>query len=82
MTEILEHLKSGPREGVTYPQSVLYCGNCSMPIEVRIFAEHRHLCNNLKLIIYSFVFSTVNIIQIMKNVKHGWKKICQMNFQK
>lgn len=23
----------GPREGVTYPIKVQYCGNCSMPIE-------------------------------------------------
>ncbi|XP_031624346.1 density-regulated protein homolog [Contarinia nasturtii] len=34
MTEILEHLKIGPKEGVTYPvTNVQYCGNCSMPIE-------------------------------------------------
>lgn len=26
-------LTMGPREGVTYPIKVLYCGNCSMPIE-------------------------------------------------
>lgn len=39
MTEVLsnlvaERLKLGPREGVTYPVVVKYCGNCSMPIEV------------------------------------------------
>lgn len=26
-------LSLGPREGVTYPVRVQYCGNCSMPIE-------------------------------------------------
>lgn len=26
-------LSMGPREGVTYPIRVQYCGNCSMPIE-------------------------------------------------
>lgn len=26
-------LTMGPREGVTYPIKVQYCGNCSMPIE-------------------------------------------------
>lgn len=26
-------LSMGPREGVTYPLKVQYCGNCSMPIE-------------------------------------------------
>jgi hypothetical protein len=24
----------GPQSGVTYPIQVLYCGNCSLPIEV------------------------------------------------
>lgn len=28
-----EKLKLGPREGVTYPLHILYCGNCTMPIE-------------------------------------------------
>ncbi|XP_056644280.1 density-regulated protein homolog [Diorhabda carinulata] len=28
-----EKLKQGPREGVTYPLNVIYCGNCTMPIE-------------------------------------------------
>lgn len=31
---VAERLKLGPREGVTYPLVVKYCGNCSMPIEV------------------------------------------------
>lgn len=26
-------LSMGPRDGVTYPIKVQYCGNCSMPIE-------------------------------------------------
>ncbi|XP_036343038.1 density-regulated protein homolog [Rhagoletis pomonella] len=28
-----ERLKLGPREGVTYPLVVQYCGNCTMPLE-------------------------------------------------
>ncbi|KAG5889965.1 hypothetical protein JTB14_020253 [Gonioctena quinquepunctata] len=28
-----EKLKIGPREGVSYPLQIVYCGNCSMPIE-------------------------------------------------
>lgn len=40
MTEILEHLKSGPKDGVVYPITVQYCGNCSMPIEVRFNKEN------------------------------------------
>lgn len=31
--DIPEKLRLGPREGVTYPLVVSYCGNCSMPIE-------------------------------------------------
>ncbi|XP_061390705.1 density-regulated protein homolog [Musca vetustissima] len=30
---VAERLKMGPREGVNYPITVHYCGNCSMPIE-------------------------------------------------
>jgi len=29
----------GPQSGVTYPIQVLYCGNCSLPIEVSMIAE-------------------------------------------
>ena len=34
MTDLQEKLKIGPRAGVTYPITVAYCGNCTMPIEV------------------------------------------------
>lgn len=30
-------LALGPQPGVKYPISVLYCGNCSMPIEVILY---------------------------------------------
>lgn len=33
MTDLQEKLKIGPRDGVTYPIAVSYCGNCTMPIE-------------------------------------------------
>lgn len=32
--DLQEKLRIGPREGVEYPVSVTYCGNCTMPIEV------------------------------------------------
>lgn len=32
--EIPEHLKVGAKEGIEYPITVSYCGNCTMPIEV------------------------------------------------
>ncbi|CAH1376732.1 hypothetical protein MTP99_018140 [Tenebrio molitor] len=28
-----EKLQVGPKSGITYPLQVIYCGNCSMPIE-------------------------------------------------
>lgn len=38
MTESLaEKLKIGPKDGVEYPIVVQYCGNCTMPIEVRYY---------------------------------------------
>lgn len=27
-------LSLGPRDGINYPIKVLYCGHCSMPLEV------------------------------------------------
>lgn len=64
MTEV-KKLAIGPRDGVLYPLDVLYCGNCSMPIEVRIF-----LIPGLHIIVV-LIFSTVNIIQSTRNVKLG-----------
>lgn len=29
-----DRLKMGPKPGVNYPIHVIYCGNCTMPIEV------------------------------------------------
>lgn len=43
MTEI-DKLAMGPRDGVNYPIHVPYCGNCSMPIEVRnLFSQKLHI---------------------------------------
>jgi len=45
MTELLaEKLKIGPRDGVEYPISVQYCGNCSMPIEFCSFYPEYEKC--------------------------------------
>lgn len=34
MTTIPDHLISGPKDGVNYPRTLQYCGNCTMPLEV------------------------------------------------
>jgi hypothetical protein len=34
MSDLAEKLKIGIKDTVSYPISVAYCGNCSMPIEV------------------------------------------------
>jgi len=31
---VADRLQVGPREGVTYPIQMKYCGHCTMPIEV------------------------------------------------
>lgn len=33
VSEIPARLQAGPKEGVSYPLSVQYCGHCSMPLE-------------------------------------------------
>lgn len=64
MTEVRK-LAIGPRDGILYPIDVLYCGNCSMPIEVRTF-----LTPTLQIVVV-LIFSTANIIQSTRNVKLG-----------
>lgn len=32
-SDVKKPLPNGPQEGVNYPISVLYCGNCSLPVE-------------------------------------------------
>uniref|UniRef100_A0A8D8V9I7 Density-regulated protein homolog n=1 Tax=Cacopsylla melanoneura TaxID=428564 RepID=A0A8D8V9I7_9HEMI len=32
-SDIKKSLPNGPQEGVNYPITVLYCGNCSLPVE-------------------------------------------------
>lgn len=34
VNNVAERLQVGPREGVTYPIKMKYCGHCTMPIEV------------------------------------------------
>lgn len=33
MAESTKTLPNGPQPGVTYPLKVIYCGNCSLPLE-------------------------------------------------
>lgn len=35
-TNVAERLQIGPRENVTYPIIMKYCGHCTMPIEVSL----------------------------------------------
>lgn len=34
LSPLAQKLAIGPRDGVDYPVTVPYCGNCTMPIEV------------------------------------------------
>lgn len=47
-------LKQGPRENITYPLLVVYCGNCTMPIEVRIVIFLFHLELNTYLLYFQY----------------------------
>lgn len=38
-----DRLKIGPKSGVTYPIQVIYCGNCTMPIEVSLTLFFLHI---------------------------------------
>lgn len=40
---IPEKLQMGPKPDVIYPVIVKYCGNCSMPIEVRLIYRFKLL---------------------------------------
>lgn len=77
MTEIPEHLASGPKDGVTYPLIVQYCGNCSMPLEVSPTTPHLEW-----LVWFWFHCSTVNTIRTMRSAKPGWRSICQRSFRR
>lgn len=95
MTEtgnVPERLKMGPREGVTYPLTVDYCGNCSMPIEVIHRSHPRCTCtsictcnwilnylSNTQIKFLSFRFSTVSIIRSTRSAKRGWRSFCPMS---
>jgi hypothetical protein len=56
MTEITlaEKLKSGPKDGIRYPISVQYCGNCGMPIEVSKITNSSKITN-----LFTFVYVSV-----------------------
>ena len=38
-TSNVDGLPFGPQAGVSYPLCVVYCGECSMPLEVKIFVN-------------------------------------------
>lgn len=55
-----DKLKQGPREGVVYPLQVIYCGNCTMPIEVSTYFLTT-ICRKY-LDLYSFTFIVLWIL--------------------
>lgn len=44
MTEIPERLISGPKSGISYPITMQYCGNCTVPIEYCEFYPDYEKC--------------------------------------
>lgn len=46
----------GPKEGVHYPLEVVYCGNCTMPIEVNI---------NLSLLLFLMYIDHIVVLRIL-----------------
>lgn len=50
MTDVQNGFPLGPQPGITYPIRVLYCGNCSLPIEVSIIKGPCWIFKNLALI--------------------------------
>lgn len=54
-----EKLQIGPKSGVTYPLQVVYCGNCTMPIEVRF-------CYPL---IFVFNFDFVTVLRVLPRIR-------------
>lgn len=76
MTDLLiEKMRTGPREGVEYPISVKYCGNCTMPIEVCKFYF------NYFPIFISDIFSSVLIIPNSRSARNGSRRICRKSLQ-
>lgn len=82
MIDPAERLKLGPKEGVTYPLVVQYCGNCTMPLEVSPDNITLKL-NFFKLyLICCYFVSTVNTIPNSKNAELGLKNIFRANSNK
>lgn len=76
MTDLLiEKMRTGPREGVEYPVSVNYCGNCTMPIEVYKFDF-----NYFSIFIFDF-FSFVRSTRSSRSAKNGSRRICRKSLQ-
>lgn len=75
MTDLAEKLKIGLKDGETYPISVPYCGNCTMPIEVRIFDNIFHCY------IYS-IFQYCEYYQDYENCKKWLEKNLPSEFAK
>lgn len=74
---VADRLQVGPREGVTYPIQMKYCGHCTMPIEV----SERKIKAGKKSIVYMvcvFPFhSTASTIRSTRNARNGWSAICR-----
>lgn len=78
MTEVEDdRLKMGAKPGVNYPLQVIYCGNCTMPIEVRY-----HIFLFMISCLTFANCSIVNITPSTKNVSSGLNVIYLLNLRK
>ena len=79
MTEIPDRLRVGPKEGLHYPLSVQYCGNCSMPIEVSASIVESSCWEAIQR--WFFDFSIASTTRTTKSARLGWKRICHLSSQ-
>lgn len=73
-----DKLKPGPKEGVTYPMHVMYCGNCTMPIEVTNYL-YIFLCLH---VIYFLFLQYCEYYPEYEKCKHWLEKNIPTEFEK
>jgi hypothetical protein len=70
-------LPVGPKPDVQYPLTVLYCGNCGLPTEVKTHLSEIHII--VSLTISNLISSIVNFMQNMKSASCGLRKTCLLS---
>ena len=68
-----EKLQMGPKPGLAYPLQVIYCGNCTMPIEVSVSLIFANSPNPS---------STASTIPNTTSANSGWNEIYPTNSRK